>query len=199
MDSGQVQVSFQLRGAACLVRVGGELTAATEGEFTRRMGKALAQFPGPALLDLSGLDFVDGHGSRALARTLRADPPQSIGLYQCRPALRRVLEAFGLDLPQAPVTFPPVLVSPPPAAPAAAPAHAELLARVDHTRSALRQSALTASEVMSRLSATYAELALSGRNRQPSKAAVRGRLLACSGQAFDLSRQYRRQAAGESG
>lgn len=67
------------------------------------------------------------------------------------------------------------------------------LARVSEANA--RQSAAHGGEVMSRLAASYVELALSSRYRAEGKSADRGRLLALSGRARDLSRQYLRHAA----
>ena len=57
-------------------------------------------------------------------------------------------------------------------------------------RSKARQSALYASEVMSRLAATYSDLALNSRYRTQHRSDDRGRLLELSGRALDLSRRY---------
>lgn len=54
------------------------------------------------LFDLSGLTFLDRHGTRALARTLAAAPPPRTGLHGCSPAVLQVLTALGFDLTQAP-------------------------------------------------------------------------------------------------
>lgn len=195
MNAVHVQLSFELHGPACLVKVGGELTAVTEREFTGRALQALAAFPGPVLFDLSGLEFVDGHGARALAKALAAVPPRETGLYQCSPAMRRILAAFGLDLPPASAQARPLLVVPPPATPARLLSRREtVLAQARLTQADARQSALRASEVMSRLSVTYAGIALNSKYRRPDRSEERGRLLALSGRASDLSRQYRLHA-----
>jgi hypothetical protein len=62
-----------------------------------------------------------------------------------------------------------------------------------------RQSALYGSEVMSRLAATYSQLALNSRYRTQDKSEDRGRLLALSGRALDLSKQYMHNAASDAG
>jgi hypothetical protein len=73
---------------------------------------------------------------------------------------------------------------------------AEALAAMSRAaESTARQSALYASEVMSRLAA-YSELALNSRYRTRPKSADRGRLLELSGRALGLSRWYMRNAAG---
>jgi hypothetical protein len=62
-----------------------------------------------------------------------------------------------------------------------------------------RQSALYGSEVMSRLAATSSQLALNSRYRTQGKSEDRGRLLALSGRALDLSKQYMHNAASDAG
>jgi len=196
VDANRIQVSFQTGDAACVITVNGELTRVTEGEFTARAG-ALAALPAPVIFDLSGVDFVDCSGARALARAFRAGPPRETWLRGCSPAVARIFAALGLDLP-----------------PAAAPARAvparerpldqagprlrgdDPVALARAAQADARQSAMHASEVMSRLAATYAQLALSGRYRAQRKSEERRRLLALSGHARELSRQYMRHATG---
>ena len=187
-----VQLNFELHGSVCLVRVSGELTAGPERAFTGRALPARAAGAGPV--------------------ALAAVPSREATLYQCSPALRRVLGAFGLDLPLAGTTGPALgpaltlmptgadLAAAPRVTPAGSPSDGEaLVARVQLTCSSAGQSALRASEVMSRLAATYATLALNRLYRLPDKSADRGRRLALSGRASDLSQQYPRYAGGEAG
>jgi anti-anti-sigma regulatory factor len=195
VDAGHVRVSFEIRDSVCFVKVSGELTQVSEREFAARTDEALAVFRGPILFDLSGLTFLDRHGARALARTLAAAPPRRAGLHGCSPAVGQVLSALGFDLTQAPGPALEIAAGGS-AAEAAAPSRGETLtalARASHANA--RQSAAHAGEVMSRLAATYVELALNSRYRAESKSADRGQLLARSARALDLSRQYLRHAA----
>lgn len=200
MDAGYIRVSCVERDPGCVITVSGELTLTTEAEFTARVAQALAGTGGPVLFDASGLDFADCRGARALARAVRAVPWPGTGLRGCNTEVRRVLEALGLELPHWPG---------PGGAPAARPrarVRAATLSRSDSiaamTRAAqanTRQTALYTSEVMSRLAATYSELALNSRYRVQRKSEDRGRLLALSGRALDLSRKYLDHAVENAG
>jgi anti-anti-sigma factor len=192
VDAGLVQVSFSRRGPAGVIKAEGELTRATEFGFVTQAAAALAAFRGPVVFDLSGLEFIDSQGARALAALLGAAPGRA-SLSGCSPVVGRVLRATGCDLPQAPA-----------AAAAAAAAAADKIAAsptalARAARAQARRSAADTSAVMSRLAATYARLALARRYRQPGKDAERGRLLALSGQAGELARRYQLNAPGGAG
>ena len=199
MDAGHIGVSPVMRGLTCVIKVSGELTCATEGEFAAGVAEALAGSRGPALFDVSGVDFVDLAGARALARVVRAVPsPREAGLDGCGPMMRGVLGAIGFDPPNRPELTGEVRPRRRPPARSATPSREESLAAM--TRAAAsnaRQSALHASEVMSRLAATYSDLALNSRYRTQGKSEDRGRLLELSGRALDLSRRYMRNAVSE--
>jgi anti-anti-sigma factor len=196
VDAGHIRVIFDVRDSTCIAKVAGELTLATEAEFTTRATEALAAFRGPVLFDLTGLDIVDCHGARALAGALRAAPPGEAGVQGCSPLVRRFLEVTGFDLPQMSAPAREVPAQPRPPAVVGAASRGDALVALAHaTEANARQSATHASEVMSRLAATYAELALNSRYRVPRRSDERGRLLALSGRALDLSRQYQRHGA----
>ena len=76
-----------------VVHVSGELDIATAPDFETAVREQLAQ--GPVVLDLSGLDFMDSSGVRALDAVLRED-----GSLVLRPELtelvRQVLDITGL-------------------------------------------------------------------------------------------------------
>ena len=193
MGARHIRVSSDVRHSACVVAVSGELTLATEREFAVLTARALAASHGPVLVDVSGVEFADCHGARALVRALRAVPPRPVGLEGASPAMRRLLAVLAFDLPQAPR-----LAVDAPGQPdqVARLRRAERLAAQTRTaRLNTQQSAARTSEVMSRLAATYAELALSSRYRTRGRSEDRGRLLALSGRALALSRQYMGQPA----
>src|SRR5581483_9597538 len=109
--------------------------------------------------------------------------------------VRRVLDALGCDLPYTPGFAGEIPARPRPRVWVAALSRGEAVtAMVRVAESNARQSALQASDVMARLAATYSELALNSRYRAQDKSEDRGRLLALSGRARDLSRQYMRHA-----
>ncbi len=193
MGARHVRVSSEVRDSACVVTVSGELTLATESEFAVRSAQALAASHGPVLFDVSGVEFADCRGARALARALRAIAPRLVGLEGASPALGRLLAALAFDLPPAPRT---AVAAPGQPSQAAGLSRAEHLAVLTRTgRLNTQQSAARTSEVMARLAATYAELALNSLYRARGRSDDRGRLLALSGRALDLSRRYMGPAA----
>lgn len=199
MDAGRIRVSSGTRGPGCVIKISGELTLVTENEFTALVTETLAASRGPVLFDVSGVDFVDCRGARALAKAVRAvPPPREAGLDGCGLTMRRVLGTIGFDLPHGPELATAAQARLEPRARAGTPSREEAVAAMTRAaRSNTRQSALDASAVMSRLAATYSELALNSRYRLHRKTEDRGRLLALSGRALDLSRRYMRNAAGD--
>lgn len=198
MDAGYVRVSSLAGDVARVIEVSGELTVTTDREFTDRVAEALAPAHGRVVFDLSGLDFVDCPGARALARAVRAVPSRETGVYGCNPVVRRVLDALGLDLPFVAELDVRAWARSRPRASKVTPSRGEtLVAMARAAESGARQSALYGGEVMARLAATYSDLALNGRYRTPRKSEERQRLLALSGRARDLSRQYMRYAGGD--
>jgi anti-anti-sigma regulatory factor len=197
MDAGQIRVSSQARGLGCVIRVSGELTLVTEREFAALVAKALAASWGPVLFDVSEVDFVDCRGARALVKAVRAvPPPREAGLDGCSLTMRGILATIGFDLPRRPEMASAALARLEPRARPGTPSREEALAAMSRVaESTARQSALYTSEVMSRLAATYSELALNSRYRMRHKSADRGRLLELSGRALDLSRRFMRNAA----
>jgi anti-anti-sigma factor len=195
MGAEHIRVSSVARDLACLIEVSGELTLTTDREFGARVAETLAAWRGPVLFDLSGLDFIDCHGARALARAVRSAPSHKAELYGCKPLVRRVLDVLGSDLPYRPEPVDEAPASPRPRARVGTLTRGETLAAMAYaTKSNTRQSALYSSEVMSRLAATYSQLALNSRYRTRGKSEDRGRLLALSGRALDLSTRYMRLA-----
>jgi anti-anti-sigma regulatory factor len=200
VDAGFIRVTTVERDPGCVITVSGELTLATMGEFTARAAEAIAASSGPTPFEVSGLDFVDCSGARALARAVLAVPPRAAGLYGCPPAVRRVLDALGLELPYRPGRADAVPGRPRPRPrprPAALSRGEAMMAMTHAARANTRQTALYTSDVLSRLAATYSDLALSSRYRAEGKSEERGRLLALSGRALSLSRHYLRHAVSD--
>lgn len=198
MDAGQIQVSSQPRGLGCVIQVSGELTVVTEGEFAALVAEVLAASRGPVLFDVSGVDLVDCRGARALTKAVQGVPqPREAGLDGCSLTMRSILGAIGFDLPNRPemAGAARVRLQPRPR-PGAASREDALAAMTRAAESSARQSAVYTSEVMSRLAATYSDLALNSRYRMQRKSEDRGRLLQLSGRACALSRQCMRDAAG---
>lgn len=202
MDAGYIRVNSLAGDVARVIEVSGELTVTTDREFADRVAAALAMSPGRVLFDLSGLDFVDRSGARALARAVQAVPSGETGVYGCGPVVRRVLDALGIDLPFVAELNVKARARPRPrprAREATLSRGETLVAMARAAQSSARQSALYGGEVMARLAATYSDLALSGTYRTPRKSEDRQRLLTLSGRARDLPRQYMRHAGGGAG
>jgi len=194
MDAGHIEVSFETRGPVCVIQVSGELTLLTEQEFAALVAEALATSRGPVMFDVSGVDFVDVRGARALAKAVRAVPqPREAGLEGCSLTMRGILRAIGFDLPHQPeMAGASQARLHPRARQSTLSRESALSAMTRAAESNARQSALYTSDVMSRLAATYSDLALNSRYRTEHKSADRGRLLELSGRALDLSRRYMR-------
>jgi hypothetical protein len=86
-----IRVSSVARDLACVIEVGGELNLITEREFAVRAAEAVAACRGPVLFDLSGLDFLDCRGARALARAVGAAPSPGLS---CTGANRWCVESL---------------------------------------------------------------------------------------------------------
>jgi anti-anti-sigma factor len=192
VEDNYLRVRAERRGNLCVLKVWGDLEAFTAGQFAAEAGKALHETPGPVLVDLSGLDFIDAAGARALAAVARSVPRWRLaGVRGCQPRVRRVLDLAGLDL--AGLTCEGETASGFRAFWAD-----ELMTRAHAARSGSQEAVLRAGGAMARLAVTYARLAASWqqRARQGQTCAERGReqavrLLALSEAARGLSARCR--------
>ena len=74
------------------------LDAAAAPEFKREMGDRFADRPSRALLDLSGVEFIDSTGLGVLVSLLKLMGPQGrIAVLGARPAVRRLFEITKLN------------------------------------------------------------------------------------------------------
>jgi anti-anti-sigma regulatory factor len=146
-----VQVWAMGRNGACVLRVAGELDVATTADAL--VGRAVASVqavPGPVLIDLSALTFIDAHGARALAALVRTPLDGRLAsVRHCPLRIRRLLNVFRvpLDCPSA---------EDGPALPTATTALAD---RVRRARLDARESRLDASGTLARLTDTLIRLA----------------------------------------
>ena len=95
------QASFErreLHGHRTLVACG-EIDLATAPTFLEQLVAVAAEAHSPALVDLSGVTFLDSSGLNALvdARQRGQDPDVSLVLLNPSPVCRRVLELTGLN------------------------------------------------------------------------------------------------------
>lgn len=95
-----LQIKAERRDGMCVLRVAGELDAATTGAFTAHANAVLHAVPGPVAVDLTALRFVDAAGARALTQLLRSlSDSRLAGVTPCIPVVRRVLRLLGLPPP----------------------------------------------------------------------------------------------------
>lgn len=98
MTDEYLQVHVRRLNGLCLLRISGEFDMAAAASFAERADAAPRAAPGPVLVDLSGLTFIDAHGARALvalARTLAGRQPS---VSSCPARIRRTLDLLGLPL-----------------------------------------------------------------------------------------------------
>lgn len=135
---------------ACLLRIAGELDVATADALADRVATAVRAVPGPVLVDLSGLTFVDARGARALDALIRSPPDGRVAAVRsCPLCIRHMLDVFGLSLDSP-------LAEDEAAQPTATTALADRLRR---TRRHAAESRLDASGTLARLTDTLIRLA----------------------------------------
>ena len=118
MTADSVQVRAVRRNGVCVLQIAGELEAMGADAFAERADAAARSLPGPVLVDLSGLTFIDARGARVLDAVMRTLPGGRGASGPTRPrARRRILDLLGLPLdgraagnPEARRPWAPVLV-----------------------------------------------------------------------------------------
>jgi anti-anti-sigma regulatory factor len=146
-----VQVWAAPRNGACVLRVAGELDVATTADaLVNRAAASVRAVPGPVLIDLSGLTFIDAHGARALDTLIRSPlDGRAAAVRHCPLRIRRLLTVFRvpLDCPSAEDN------------PARQTTTTALADQVRRARLRARESRLDASGTMARLTDTLIRLA----------------------------------------
>jgi anti-anti-sigma regulatory factor len=146
-----VQVWAAPRNGACVLRVAGELDVATTTDaLLDRAAASVRAVPGPVLIDLSGLTFIDAHGARALAALTRTPlDGRAAAVRHCPMRIRRLLTVFrvSLDCPSAEDS------------PARETTTTALADQVRRARLRARESRLDASGTMDRMTDTLIRLA----------------------------------------
>ena len=148
MRGESLRVHAELRNGLCLLCISGQLDTAAAGSLAERAGAALRAAPGPVLVDLSGLTFIDAHGARALAALTRTLTGRRACVPSC-PSMIRILDLLGLPLNYLSGDDTPV-----PAAPAS-----ELVEQVRRARHDASQARLASTEALARLTVTCIRLA----------------------------------------
>jgi hypothetical protein len=144
-----VQVSAVPSSGSCLLRIDGELDVLTADALAVRAAVAILGIPGPVLVDLSGLTFIDAHGARALDALILSPPDgRPTFVRRCPFGIRRVLNVLRL-----PLDYPAAVTAPGPAAAMA------LTNRVRDARLHASESRMDASATLALLADTLIRLA----------------------------------------
>ena len=100
MATDGVKVWAARRNGACVLRVAGELDVATTAdELVARAAASVRAVPGPVLIDLSALTFIDAHGARALDALIRTPlDGRAAAVRHCPVRIRRMLNVFRVPL-----------------------------------------------------------------------------------------------------
>ena len=93
----QAEYSIEDSDQGPVLRVRGEIDLATAGELRARIGEHAEDAGGPAILDVSGVTFIDSTGLKALVGA-QADlgGGRRLALQGVPPLFRRVLEMTGM-------------------------------------------------------------------------------------------------------
>lgn len=81
----------------CVLWITGELDTTVAAAFADHADEVVRTIPGPLLVNLSGLSFIDAHGGRTLAALLQAwATERPTDVCSCPPNVRRVLTLLKL-------------------------------------------------------------------------------------------------------
>ena len=99
MTMPPLTVTITREGRVCVLSVSGELDIATIPTLTRQATAALQEPAERLIIDLSGLEFLDCSGVRALAAVTRAAPPGCPVLVRgAGTRARRILDLLAVPL-----------------------------------------------------------------------------------------------------
>ena len=99
MTMPPLTVTITREGGVCVLAVSGELDIATTPALTRQAAAALQDPTERLIIDLSGLEFLDCCGARALAAVTRAAPSGCPVLVRGAAAqARRILDLLAVPL-----------------------------------------------------------------------------------------------------
>jgi anti-anti-sigma factor len=108
VTADSVQVRAVRRNGACVLQIAGELDAMAADAFAEHADVAVRSLPGPVLVDLSSLTFIDARGARVLDAVIRTLPGgRSASVRACPRHVRRILDMLGLPLNGRPAGSPP--------------------------------------------------------------------------------------------
>ena len=99
MTMSPLNVTITREGQVCVLAVSGELDIATTPALTQQAAAALRQPAERLIIDLSGLQFIDCGGARALAAVIRGAPPGCPVLVRgAGRRVRRILDLLAVPL-----------------------------------------------------------------------------------------------------
>lgn len=94
-----LRVRADARNGRCWLFLIGDLDLITADRLADCAGALLDAVPGPVVVDLSGLTFIDARGARTLAAMIQAlSAPRRPVIHGCPPHVRFVLDMLGLSL-----------------------------------------------------------------------------------------------------
>lgn len=86
-----------MRGSSTVVSVSGEVDLATAPELTRVIAEAVADSPGPLVVDLLDVSFMDSSGLAVLVGLRQRHPDLQITLVTGSGMVQRLIETVALD------------------------------------------------------------------------------------------------------
>jgi anti-anti-sigma factor len=99
-DAGYLKVEGKHRQDTNVLMISGALDSFAADRFEERAAKAVEYLPGPVLVDLTGLTFIDCRGIRALSAAIRAIPSGQPVAVECSPRsiVVKALRVLSVDL-----------------------------------------------------------------------------------------------------
>ena len=99
MIADQVEIRAARSNGTCVLRIAGELDMTVGDALAARAAAAMRGIPGPVLINLADLTFIDAHGAHALDALIQNPPDgRPIAVRYCPLAIRRVLDMLRLPL-----------------------------------------------------------------------------------------------------
>jgi anti-anti-sigma factor len=104
--AGCLRIQVESRNGLCVLRVIGDLDFLAAREFAERAGPAVQAVPGPVVVNLSCVTFIDVRGARALAALPQTLPAgRQVVVCSCPPDVRLIIDVLGLSLNYLPADY----------------------------------------------------------------------------------------------
>src|SRR5262249_19829006 len=96
-----LQVRAERRNGMCVLQITGELDMGMTATFLARADAEVRAVPGPVIVDLTGLTFVDAPGARVLTQlTRKLSASRLAAVTPCTPAVRRIMRIVRVPPPE---------------------------------------------------------------------------------------------------